>query len=544
MTGDDIVYQNASFTVTRTTVLEGDGSAIALDDGTRIDSAGGKLELNPDVLRFEAPRICSETAMLQALYRMALNDHERLVIDEKTYLYMMCGKYGFKRNIPEGLLPRGPVFWAGDGFTTSLFTRDTAYSSWLGTAYILPRVVQSHLTFLHSLRRKIGYKITLKHEIPRLPDLPLEQTNMNGGEMGQKYNENCITRRTDDVVWVLGLWEVYKSIRDAALLDYIFDQFAYFDEMFYRYFLDPATGLYRGQSTFIDIGGAPYEGRSFGDCVCLKALSTNCLYAQCIKIAGVIAGLLAKDEEAQALHKRHQDLCAAIRTHFGAVNYHHLLDDDGWSSGRQEVLGLAFLTLFEIVPRDEGARLLADYHDGDFGRPLFWPFYDDEGVYHNNSTWPFADTIFALAEYKVGSRQEVIRKTFGKLARHARHGTFNEVLEWKSGSFIGCPGYIWSSASSLALVYRMIAGMDVDECGTVCFAPVLPPEMGDTFELNGIKVGEMTLNLRVTGSGDVVESCKINGITSECPVINYVPGDICVEVQLGGARTQASGAGR
>lgn len=122
-----------------------------------------------------------------------------------------------------------------------------------------------------------------------------------------------------------------------------------------------------------------------------------------------------------------------------------------------------------------------------------------------------ADTIYALAEYKVGNKQEVIRKTMGKLCRHSLNGNFNEVLEWKTGRFVGCPSYIWSAASYLALVYRMIAGMEVSEVGTVSFAPVLPQELGDRFDLTGLKVGEKIINLRVRGNGENVERCRVDG---------------------------------
>lgn len=532
MKNDTTIYKNDSFTLTRTSFREGESVATAGEDGTLTMADGSTMNVGSKDLTFNPPWISSDSPILQSLYGVSLKDHDNLVIDRKTYLYMMCSQYGFSRNIPEDLMPRGPVFWAGYGFTTSLFTRDTAYSSWLGTAYILPEVVQSHLRHLHTLRRKIGYKVTINHEIPRLPDLPLEMTDMTGPEMGRKYNEGCITRRTDDVVWVLGLWEAYKSTRDESLLEYILKEFTYFDENFYHYFLDNATGLYRGQSTFIDIFGPPYEKRSPGDCVFLKALSTNCLYAQCIKIVATIAGLVGKDDEAAALRKRHENLAASIRKEFAAADYHHFLDDDGRTSGRQELLSLAFLTLFDIIPAEEGATLLANYHDGDYGRPLMWPFCGSGKVYHDNSTWPFADTIFALAEYKVGNKQDVIRKTMAKLCRHGLNGNFNEVLEWENGAFVGCPGYIWSSASYLALVYRMIAGMEVSETGEVAFAPVLPPEIGEHFDLTGIKVGEMTIDLSVRGSGENISSCTINDTPVACPTIAYTPGTHTIAVVL------------
>lgn len=521
------IYGNESFELTRDSFIEGDSKAL-VREGKLVTAVGETIAVKVDA---GFPQVSSDCPMLDAMYGIAMRDHERVTIDPKTYFYMLCNRFTRDFKIPDGMIPEGSVFWAGYGFNTYLYTRDTAYSSWLGTAYILPEVVESHLKYLRGLRRMVGLKVAKLHDIP-IEGIPTEQTGMTGQEMVQLYNTNCYTRRTDDIVWVLGLWEVYKSTGDEALLSYILDEFAYFDEHFYRYFMDEATGLYRGQSTFIDIGGAPYGGRSASNTVTLKTLSTNCLYVGCFEMLRKVAAMLGKGALAETLQKRHDDLAASIRKHFSAVGYHHYLDDEGGSSGRQEVLGLAFLTLFNILPPDEGAKLLADYHDGDYGRPLMWPFCGSDRVYHDNSTWPFANTIFAMAEYKVGNKQDVIRKTMGGLCRHALNGNFNEVLEWKTGKFVGCPSYIWSAASFLALVYKMIAGMEVSEAGKLSFKPVLPEELGGRFELTGLKVGGMTVNLHVRGNGEAIERCVVDGHETQEALMDLDDGEHEVDIDL------------
>lgn len=523
------IYANDSFELRSDAFVEGDQKALVSEDGSLVTAAG---ETVATAAPNQFPRLSSDCAMLDAMYGISIRDHELDTIDPKTYFYMLCSRFRRDFKIPDGFIPEGSVFWAGYGFNTYLYTRDTAYSSWLGTAYILPGVVKSHLQYLRGLRRKVGLQVAKLHEIP-IEGIPTEETGMTGQEMVQLYNTNCFTRRTDDIVWVLGLWEAYKSTRDEELLSYILEEFEYCDEHFYRYFFDGATELYRGQSTFIDVGGAPYGGRNVSNTVILKCLSTNCLYAECFAILSRAASLLGKKDQAEALQERHDELVRAIRKQFGAVDYHHWLADDGESSGRQEVMGLAFLTLFDILPQEEGAKLLADYHDGDYGRPLMWPFCGSDRIYHDNSTWPFANTIFALAEYKVGDKQAVIRKTMGKLCRHSLNGNFCEVLEWKTGKFVGCPSYIWSAASYLALVYRMIAGMDVSEAGTVTFAPVLPHELGDRLDLTGLRVGEMTMNLHLRGNGKEMKKCTIDGSDTEQAVVDVMPGVHEIEITLG-----------
>lgn len=502
-----ILLENTSFRLTGTTFTEGqqeveatDGGLLTIADGTPIDTSVKDI----------FPQIASDCPMLEAMYGISILDHEKVTIEPKTYFYMLCNRFGRGFKIPEGFIPDGSVFWAGYGFNTYLYTRDTAYSSWLGTAYILPDVVKSHLQHLRGLRRKVGLKVSQKHEIP-IAGIPTEELDITESEMAATYNTNSYTRRTDDIVWVLGLWEVYKSTRNSELLDYILAEFDYFDQHFYRYFHDESDGLYRGQPTFIDVGGPCYPGRGPAGTVILKALSTNCLYAGCFAILRKAANVLGQEERASAFGKRRDQLAESIRQTFGENGYPFYKYEDGTYSDRQEILGLAFLAIFDILPASECAELLSAYPDGDFGRPLVWPFYGSSQVYHDNSTWPFADTIYALAEYKVGNKQEVIRKTMGKLCRHSLNGNFNEVLEWQTGRFVGCPSYIWSAASYLALVYKMIAGMEVSETGNISFAPVLPTELGTTFELKGLKVAGMTIDLCIKGNGDKIASCRIDG---------------------------------
>jgi len=524
------IFSNSAFELRSDAFIEGDRQATVDGEGVLTCADGGKIDT---AVRGRFPRLSSDCPMLDAMYGIAVRDHERITIDPKTYFYMLCNRYGRDRKIPEGFVPSGGVFWAGWGFNTFLYTRDTAYSSWLGTSHILPDVAKSHLQYLRGLRREIGLKVSKRHEIP-IEGLPFEQLDVTEREMSDKYNTNSYTRRTDDIVWVLGLWEVYKCTRDPELLPYIIEEFDYFDDHFYRYFLDEADGLYRAQATFIDVGGPCYPGRGPGRTVILKALSTNCLYAGCFSILQEVAALLGRDDRAEEFRKRRNRLAESIRRSFGGHGYPFYKDEEGNISDRREILGTAFLTIFDILPRAEWAGLMASYHDGDYGRPLVWPFYGSKQVYHDNSTWPFADTIFALAEYKVGNRQAAIRATMGKLSRAALEGNFNEVIEYATGKMVGCPGYIWSAASYLALVFKMIAGLEVDGTGKVTFAPVLPAELGDRLDLDGLRIGEMTLNLRVRGNGERVERCTIAGEEVDQPLLEVAAGERTVEIHLGG----------
>lgn len=524
------IYRTSTFCLERDAFIEGDLRA-TVDAAGRLTTADGEsVETNNASGAF--PVISSDCPMLDAMYGIAIRDQKRLVIEPETYFYMLCNRYGNAWKIPDGLVPAGPVFWAGYGFPTYLYTRDTAFSSMLGTAHVLPEVVASHLKHLRGLRRKVGLKVSRNHEIP-IAGIPTEKLDISEVEFAQRYNTNCYTRRTDDIVWVLGLWQAYLMTGNVELLAYILQEFAPFDQHFYRYFLDPADRLYRGQPTFIDVATDCYLGRGPSTTILLKALSTNCMYLEAFRVLARIARQLGFDAQATAMEARAGNLKHAIQRSFGSHGYPFYKFEDGTYSDRQEILGLAFVVLFDVVSPDEGAALLSGYHDGDYGRPLFWPFYGSDSVYHDNSTWPFTEGFFALAEYKLGNKQDVIRKLMARLCRHGLQGDFNEVLEWKTGACAGCPGYLWSSAAYLALVFKMIAGICVDAPDEIRFAPVLPKEIGSRLTLSGLQFGKMMVDVHITGNGEHVAGCRVDGREASEPCLMRDEERHCVEIVLG-----------
>jgi hypothetical protein len=520
------ILKTEAYTVYADRFVEGRQQARVTDDG--LQTADGKT-IPLDTEGF--PTVRSSSPLFDALYALSIRDHKRLVIDSDRYYYALCMKFFHSREIPEGIYPQGSVFWAGYGFNTLLYTRDVAYASWLGTAYPFPQAVRDHLMHVRNLRKNLGLKVSRDHTIP-IAGIPTEVLDMDERDLKRRYNTNSYTRRTDDVVWVFGLWEVYKRTQDTALLQTMMDTFTYFDWHFYRYFLDEADGLYRGQATFIDPGGNGYPEYSNQESVMIKALSTNGLYVGAFDIMAQVSDLLNEVNRAEAYTARRASLSEAIRRAFGPHGYPYYIAPDGTPSDRRELLGTAFLALFDIILPEESRDLLESYPPGDFGRPQIWPPYEGKKIYHNHATWPFADVLFSRAQYKVCDKAAVIRDTFGRLARHSLQGNFCELMAYETGDFVGCPGYIWSAAAYLALVFKMVAGMNIEPSGWVSFAPVLPEALGNELHIEELTIGPMTLTLEVTGSGDKIAACRIDEESVDAPILDIKPGTHHIHVTL------------
>ncbi|MCL2834432.1 MAG: hypothetical protein FWD78_14770 [Treponema sp.] len=501
-----IIHQNKSFTLFDGSLTEGDKRAVAIGSDALVDAAG-KYHAEP--LPRDLPKIHSGCSMLENMYRVSALDHQSCIIDNKTSLYAACAKDKMNRAHPMPI-PEKEVFWAGRGFNTIIYTRDIAYSAFLGSCFLYPDIVRSHLEYTRKLRRSLGWKIPESHKIS-IKEIPAEIINLTEPEVSDYYNTNSYVRRTDDVVWILGWWAYFETTNRIDTLTWMIEEFEYFDEHFYKYFYDSDDGLYRGQPTFIDVGGSGYPGYTINQSVMVKALSTNCLYVAAFDRLKKACELTGNPEKAAAYGRRAQELRASINARFKNRDgrFMYLLDFEGKHSDRQEILGLAFLVLFDVVSPDQFKNVL-DYQGGDFGAPLIWPFFDNTKVYHNNSTWPFADTLFAKACWKQSRSSELLLHTLAKLCRHSLRGTFNEILEYNTGRFAGGDGYLWSAASYLTVIYDFICGIKFSG-GALTFEPFLPKELGNIFTVDQIRIGHSKISLRLYGNGSKVTKMIIDG---------------------------------
>jgi len=523
------LYSNGVYTLYSDAFVEGDKRSSIIKRNKLMTADG--TEISPRTTK-TYPMVYSGRPMLDVMYQIALTDHEKCIIDNKTYMFGLSAKL-IPKEKKEEYMPDGEVFWVGYGFNTFVYTRDTAFSSFLGTSYILPDIVKNHLGYTRNLRKKMGLKVSRGHDIP-LPGVDVEELDCTEWELSALYNENSFTRRTDDIVWVLGYWEQLKVSGDKADLVYLYNEFKYFDEHYYKFFLDKTDGLYWGQATFIDIGGTGYPDYTETQSVMIKALSTNCLYVGGFDIMEKVCAQMGFHDEAQSFARRRDYLKKAIRENFLCDDgyYVYFLKEDGSKEEKREAIGSALLVLFDVLPESEYTAALGGYMGGPYGRPCFWPFYPGERCYHNRSTWMFSDTLFALAEYKAGNKQKAIMEAFAKACRYSLTGNFVEVLEYETGEFIGCPNYIWSAASYLAIIFRMIAGIETDFGGEVRFRPVLPKELGERFSIEGLIINGMNINLYLYGNGEKAAKTMINGRPADEAAVSGAKGAYDIEIWL------------
>ena len=360
-----------------------------------------------------------------------------------------------------------------------VWTRDLSYAADLGLALLDPQRVRNSLDFKLS-----GWRpgVTTAAQVPGTADgLQIVQDTGSGGSWPVS---------TDRLTWALAAEETLRTLPAAertpfaaralkALSNTIeIDRVAAFD---------PVTGLYTGEESFLDWRDQTYAAWIPGDLASMassKALSTNVVYYQALKLAATLAREHKDADKAQ----RYARWAAELKR---AINERLWLNDAGMYSSltaghlddaplhKFDWLGQA-LAIVSGVADDERARsILARYPHGPLGAPMIWPQQIGAPVYHNRSSWPFV-TAYGLRAASHGKNAAVADVAYTSLMRGAAVNLSNmENLEWLSGQpllldennpglsgpVINSRRQLWSVGGYLGMVIGNVFGVETRDDG-------------------------------------------------------------------------------
>ncbi|MFA7157672.1 MAG: hypothetical protein WC299_00100 [Kiritimatiellia bacterium] len=379
-------------------------------------------------------RLEGTTPILERLWRVALDDAESNIRETEL------GKY----------------FAGGAKFGAIVFTRDISYSGILGLNRFYPDIMRSGLDVTRRVHWDTGFAVTPGHAVPAI-DVPWEETGLDNTAFKDRYHTNCYSRRTDDVIWLWAARDLF-SLGTTSREDWtwLYDWGMKFFERFYRPFFDPVDGLYRGQVSFVDVTW-PERGRATSgypahytveDCLMIKASSTNALYLKGLRVMAEAAETIGRKDEARNWTERAEKLKGAIQNNLVAKNGRIACykDRHGDLSPHSDALGTALCILHDAVDKLTGAESARRYPKTPIGIPLFDPFWPNDLMYHNNSSWPFVDALFLWAAEKVlGESQAAYNLAL--LARVVKPDGFHELVNIRSGAVIGSCHQLWSAAA-------------------------------------------------------------------------------------------------
>jgi hypothetical protein len=435
------------------------------------------------------PQLRSPARLVDALYRMSLEELQQLVRDD-------------------GALSAGAK-WPG------VWTRDVSYASVLALAIVAPDAV----------RRSLLAKVDSAGRI-------IQDTGTGGSWPVS----------TDRMTWALAAWELYAVTGDRDWLRRAYDVIRRSAEADLHAIIDPETGLATGETSFMDWREQSYpRWMEPADIARSAAIGTNTVHYATWRILADMAEALGEPSTRWS--------GAADRLHT-AINRHLWQQDLGWYASfrygrafptltpRSDALGEALAIIYGVAVPARAAQVSARTPVVAFGAPTFWPYIPNMTKYHNAALWPFVNAYWTWAAAEAGNTAAVEHGLASIYRPAALFLTNKENMVAQTGHFDGTvlnsDRQLWSVAGNLATQFRVLFGMRFRP-DRLAFAPMVPPAYAGERTLSNLRYRGAVLTVTVRGSGNGVASARLDGRpVARAEVSATLTGAHTLEIEMNG----------
>ena len=322
---------------------------------------------------------------------------------------------------------------------------------------------------------------------------------------------------------------------------------------------DPASGLYKGEQSFLDWREQSYAAWIPGDLASMassKALSTNVAHYKALTLAADLAQQAGHHETAQRYAHWAGDLKIAINDRlwlkdagmYSSLSAGHF---DGAALHKFDWLGQSLAIITGVADAEQAQAILAHYPHGPMGPPVIWPQQPGVPVYHNRALWPFV-TAYGLRAAAQHGNVAVADAAFTSLLRGAALNLSNmENMDWRSGDpaapAINSRRQLWSVGGFLGMVVQQVFGIGAD-AERLHVNPFITSRLrrewfagSDVIELSGLSLHGKLLHLKIKLPPAVASEGyympiggTLNGKQARSPVAwSELADDNLIEVEMG-----------
>ena len=402
------------------------------------------------------PAVSTQNPLFDALYALTL---EEAAEDSVDAIHDGAFDNGAPYRCPEG-----GCFETGQKWTY-VWTRDTAYALALGLGQLDPQRAKNSLLFKTSPLRSGG-------------GLQIVQDTGTGGSYPIS---------SDRVAWALGAAEVLNLLEGAERTSFAAHTFEALKNTVERdriLVFDPASGLYRGEQSFLDWREQSYAPWVANDPVHIgmsRSLSTNLTHLAALELSS----RLAAEHGEPTLETRYRawasDLRKAIRSGLRFEDGLQLAafiptELDPGANGQREALGLALAVIAGVLSPVEAAQAIARYPLLPHGPPVLFPQQPGVPIYHNRAIWPFVTAFWLRAAKAVRNDRAVDLGVLSLMRGTALNLSNMENLELVeglayradgalSGPVVNSRRQLWSVAGYLSMVHQLFFGLQTSPDG-------------------------------------------------------------------------------
>ena len=375
-----------------------------------------------------------------------------------------------------------------------VWTRDLSYSAILGLAHLEPEIVKT------SLMRKVDAKGRI-----------IQDTGTGGAWP-------C---STDREIWAVAAYEVFLETGDMSWLRQVYPIIKRSLEADMVSVYNPKTGLFRGESSFIDWREQSYPAwMQPADIAASECLGTNAVFYRAFQVMSFMASCLGPSRASDV--KYYSEVAVSLKN---AINRNLWQDKEGWYaqyiygrgaryvSGRSETLGESLCILWGIASQQQAIRIVSNMPVSKFGPTIFSPQISSVGPYHNDAVWPFVTSFYGMAAAKTGNSAAVELALDSNMRVSLQFGSNMENIVASDGSIntaLNSRRQLWSVAGYSGLIRNVLLGINYEAEG-IRFSPVVPASMKGCRKIENFKYRNMTLDVEVIGEGKIMKSCQLDG---------------------------------
>jgi hypothetical protein len=446
---------------------DGDGiyeTVLSMNEPKDAKETASSWKLTKNISAF--PQYKSPYVITDALYNLTLEEMQNAIEPDSTF---RTGKE-----------------WSG------VWTRDISYSIILSMAILQPKVA------MYSLMRKVK-------------DGRIIQDTGTGG---------AYPCSSDRMIWAVAAWEVYKVTGDQNWLNkaYQIIRKSAADDVLNVY--DKETGMVRGESSFLDWREQTYpKWMQPADIYESECLGTNVVHYQVNQVLSAMANLQHDEAAAKQYRQTAEKIKRGIQKYLWQADkgyYGQYWYGRGFKSlsPRSEALGEALSVLFGVAGAEKQKIVISNTPVNRFGIPCIYPQIPGILPYHNNAVWPFVESYWALAAAKAENETSVLKSVSDIYRPAALFLTNKENFVATDGDFAGTQinssNMLWSISGNLAMVYKVLFGMQYEQ-DSLIFKPFVPKALAGKRILTHFKYRNALLNIEMEGYGNQIKSVLLDG---------------------------------
>lgn len=434
------------------------------------------------------PNLSAPNRLFEAVYNMGLDEMVNAVEADTT---LRTGKE-----------------WSG------VWTRDVSYSILLSMAYMQPE----------------ASKISLMKKVDSMGRI-IQDTGSGG----------AWPVSTDRQIWCVAAWEIYKVTGDRKWLEYIYPIIKRSLETDRSAFYDTATGLVKGETSFIDWREQSHpRWMQCADIFNTETLSTSIVHAQAWKVLSEMATELGHKTTAR-------EALAESRRIAEAVNTRLWLPDKGYyamylygrdnliANPRAETLGESLAVLWNVADANRTRSICESNPVTPFGAAIFYPQIADMPSYHNNALWPWVGAWWALANAKAGNEAGVMQAIGAIVRPAALFCTNKENFNLDNGDIyteLNSSNMLWCLSGNIALTHKLLFGIGYEK-DSLTFAPFVPRALGGDYALENFRYRDAIIDINLSGHGNEIRSFKVNGKKqAPCLAAEKAKGKMKIDIVL------------